>query len=919
MKILQSISFFFAILSCASVSNAATLYASTSAGGPGELYIINQATGAVVQDVGPLNDSLNVNYPITGLAFSPVTGVLYGSTGNSGAVDARLVTINPATAQVTVIGQFNAGPVSSDGSPSTMADIAFDAAGNLYGVGSIGGPQIYQINTVTGKATVVGSTGLTSTSGGGLAISPGGVFYGAPTSNQFGTYNSITGTYTNIANPVKPAGTGAYAALDFDRNVLYGLNVGPGSSPPTHIVTIDPATGAVTDIGASVNALDAIAWRMSSELIHWANSSGGNFQVGANWSPQYVPTGVDVALFDIGNAAYSVTGSQDLTASRLIVGADNVTLNLGTKSLHLLADNFTDGYSQVLRVANDDGDVGSLHLTSGTLSTRGLVVSATGGTGNTTGLLEITGPNTTLEVTGTFDENQIGGAGNDSGEVRVTEGAKLIAPQATLLLGRNGGSGKMLVSGLGSHLQVDTFYVGLIGHGELTVQQAAIVDFGYLAIANQDISPTGTVAVNTGGRISVSDAILVGGAGIGTLVIDGGTVESMQQMQVGADEGSGQVMVRNGGVLKSSKGDSSTSATIGAFAATAQGSATVTGIGSQWIQDGNVSVGSIGSGTLDILDHGYVECVDSQVARTTTATADVQVGGVGSHWSIRDRLVVGGAFASVGGTANVEVTNGGNITAGQLVHVWSTGSLDLTGGGSVEIGTVGTAAAMGTLKVGTGGTLSGSGHVLANVLVDHGTVSPGASPDLLTITGNMTQLAGSILNLEIAGATIAQYDRLNVSGNMSVVGNVSIQFTGGYTPALGTKFDLFTVGGTFDISGATVQYASAPSALSFRQSFSSGVFSITAIPALLGDYNLSGTVDNGDYLIWRQQFGSLTGAYTGADGNGNGVVDAADYVIWRKSSAPSGGTSLAAIPEPNTICLFAMGISLVFLTLSYRQ
>ena len=142
-----------------------------------------------------------------------------------------------------------------------MADIAFDAAGNLFGVGSIGGPQLYSINTATGQATVIGNSGLTSTVGGGLAVSTSGVFFGTPTAASFGTYNSTTGVYTNIANPVKPAG-GGYGALDFDENgVLFGLNVGAGSPPPTHLVTFDPATGAITDLGASVNSLDAIAFR----------------------------------------------------------------------------------------------------------------------------------------------------------------------------------------------------------------------------------------------------------------------------------------------------------------------------------------------------------------------------------------------------------------------------------------------------------------------------------------------------------------------------------------------------------------------------------------------------------------------------------------------------------------------------------
>ena len=57
---------------------------------------------------------------------------------------------------------------------------------------------------------------------------------------------------------------GGYGALstDPDTGLLYGLNVGSGSPPPTHLVTINPVTGAVTALGASLASLDAIAFRI---------------------------------------------------------------------------------------------------------------------------------------------------------------------------------------------------------------------------------------------------------------------------------------------------------------------------------------------------------------------------------------------------------------------------------------------------------------------------------------------------------------------------------------------------------------------------------------------------------------------------------------------------------------------------------
>jgi hypothetical protein len=241
----------------------ATLYGATASGSPGRLYTLNPVNGSQVQDVGPLNDVTGLNYPITGLAFHPTTGVLYGSTGNNPAATAgRFVIINPVTAQVALVGPFNAGPVNDSGTPATMTDLAFDSAGNLFGVASIGGPQLYSINVATGQATVIGNSGIASTSGGGLAISSGGVFYGTPTSSRFGTYDTTTGVFTNIAAPNRPGNAGALAALDFDPSgVLYAMHSAPGSPPPTNLLTIDPATAMVTLLGSSVIALDAIAFR----------------------------------------------------------------------------------------------------------------------------------------------------------------------------------------------------------------------------------------------------------------------------------------------------------------------------------------------------------------------------------------------------------------------------------------------------------------------------------------------------------------------------------------------------------------------------------------------------------------------------------------------------------------------------------
>lgn len=75
-----------------------------------------------------------------------------------------------------------------------------------------------------------------------------------------------------------------------------------------------------------------------------------------------------------------------------------------------------------------------------------------------------------------------------------------------------------------------------------------------------------------------------------------------------------------------------------------------------------------------------------------------------------------------------------------------------------------------------------------------------------------------------------------------------------------------------------------------------GAFELAA-PSVLGDYNVNGVVDMGDYVVWRKLLGTTNLI---ADGSGNGTVDQDDYLVWRahfgesavSSSALGSGSSL---------------------------
>ena len=118
--------------------------------------------------------------------------------------------------------------------------------------------------------------------------------------------------------------------------------------------------------------------------------------------------------------------------------------------------------------------------------------------------------------------------------------------------------------------------------------------------------------------------------------------------------------------------------------------------------------------------------------------------------------------------------------------------------------------------------------------------------------------------------------------------------------------------------------------LAFSIQQDSGPVTVNIQLAVAGDYDHNGTVNQADYTVWRQNFGSTT--LLDADGNLNGVVDAADYAIWRKNfgnSLPGAGSSVgsgqslglfnSAVPEPTSGALIWLAGSAFLLPVRRRR
>lgn len=146
-----------------------------------------------------------------------------------GDPDGTLGTVDVATGTPTVVGQMGA----------TMFDIAFDSAGNLWG---ISGSDLYRINRSSAATTFVGSLGLGQFLLNALVFGADGTLYATGGGSLY-TINTTTGQATLV-------GTGNYNSsgdLAFIGGQLYLTSGGAG---PNSLYVLSTTDGTGTNVGA---------------------------------------------------------------------------------------------------------------------------------------------------------------------------------------------------------------------------------------------------------------------------------------------------------------------------------------------------------------------------------------------------------------------------------------------------------------------------------------------------------------------------------------------------------------------------------------------------------------------------------------------------------------------------------------------
>ena len=238
---------------------------------------------------------------VSGLAFNPATGVLYG-TGEFPAdpVDVNnLITIDINTGVGTAVGPTGvagfAGVFSGDPSfPGVFSDLSFRPSdGTLFGF-SFPGQWVATIDLNTGTATqlafesILGDRGIEANDGNGLAFLGSGLLLHAGSEGSIdagGTQapscawecpsalhaidldTSLATTLVTLNFPILPGfdndlDVPRVSGMDFDSesDLLYASIVyGVGGNRSSFLGTINPTTGDVELIGTTVLGMDAIA------------------------------------------------------------------------------------------------------------------------------------------------------------------------------------------------------------------------------------------------------------------------------------------------------------------------------------------------------------------------------------------------------------------------------------------------------------------------------------------------------------------------------------------------------------------------------------------------------------------------------------------------------------------------------------
>ncbi len=379
---------------------------------------------------------------------------------------------------------------------------------------------------------------------------------------------------------------------------------------------------------------------------------------------------------------------------------------------------------------------------------------------------------------------------------------------------------------------------------------------------------TGTLEISDGGVVSSWRGI-VGDFAKGTATVSGVGSQWNVTDYIGVGntiednkKGDGLLEILNGGTV------SSATLFVGNIEGT-KGKMLVSGSGSRWDGSGVISVGLYGEGDLEINDHGVVSNGKGQIAVFEGSVGTVTVDGAGSQWINSGVLQIGEAGAgtlTISDSGLVRATNGTAIAK----NTTATGRLDVKTGGVLE--TLALAAGQGTVS-----SASFDDGIL-RAIGDNAAFITGFA------AGEFTIGAGGLVVDDSGFAIATDESALGGAGGLTKIGNGTFTLNG-----------LNTYAGATAVAAGTLK-AGIENAFSAASSFS--VESAAILDANGLNQTIASLANNGTVVVGSTDSAGAVGAVLTTTGNyvGNGGTLALRTVLGDDASDTDkllvqGGTS----------------------------
>lgn len=815
---------------------------------------------AVINLSGTYTVTLDVSPSVASLALGGIGGTktLSGTSrtltlaGPSTVGSGGLLTLTSSTLN-------GAGSLENSGTvrlTSSTASVPIDNAGildvrgatALSAVLTTAAGSTLNVTGVTGTATVVNVADGFTNNGTLNLTSIGGAFAA--------TFNVTTGTLINAAGSSIQAlgGTGGARTLNAqvdNQGTMYlgtALTINKTSADHASSGTIDVATGnlTLTQSGTTPSFTNSGAITIGSgRILAVGNGAfiydGGSIPTDGDWNFTTVATTLNAdftipAGLDLNYSGGSISGTGNLLSNSSLAGFTGATINVG------LALNSSIEFG-----------VGTTNINGALTTGGGVTLTLTGGNGD--GLDAIVNVANGFENNGTIvltATGQFGGA-----FLNVTSGTLVNKPGATIW-----STGTAPVDGERAvNAQILNQGAVDVGIARLTIDKnsADHVNAGTINVTGDDLAigqpgttPSftnsgGTVNVASGRSFSISSGAYIydGGAhsvvgtfqlnSVATTLNSDYTIEAASNTNFSGGSISGAARLINNGTLTDFAGvtvnvlyeNNATAAILSG--ATIFNGAVITSVGSSLsllaqtssasvtmtVANGFTNNGSIGMTTLaqfaDVtlnvtagtLLNAPTGAITTSLGSGGTRNLNAQIDNQGSITTVSTGLTIAKASADHLNSGTIDVS-GGNLIISQ-----SGTTPTLTNTGLVSIGSTRTLqSSAGTFTNAVGGLVKGAGTLQAgNTFTNSGTLSPGLSPGILTVTSNCPFSSSGVLDVEINGFTVGtQYDRLSVSGTATLDGTLNVTIPAGFCTGAGDNFRVVQAGtrvGTFDVINVT--------------------------------------------------------------------------------------------------------------------